>query len=155
MASVIDYIECPNCSSEAWCDFYYKTGEEYVDCYNCGYHKSVTIVNRDKDLSELLQEDWKIEELKNPYGAYRLKVYHSIGTQCGSLENEEQYNNFKTANEVDVEIEYCSVSRLIDGKIVTEIIIDNGPYTDSAGYTAEDRQNESDLNALENSSPEY
>ena len=100
MGSVIDYIECPNCKLEAWCDFYYKTGEEYVNCHNCGYHKSVTIVNRDKDLSELLQEDWKIDELKNPYGAYRLKVYHSIGTQCGSLENEEQYNNFKTANEI-------------------------------------------------------
>jgi YkoY family integral membrane protein len=43
----------------------------------------------------------------------------------------------------------------INGEIITEIIIDNGPYTDSAGYTAEDRQNENDLNALENSSPEY
>ncbi len=151
MGSVLDFIECPNCKQEASDDFYYKTGEEYI---NCGYHKSVTLVNRDKDLSELLQEDWKIDELKNPYGAYRIKVYHSIATQCGSLENEEQYNNFKTANEVDVEIEYCAISRLIDGEIVTEVIIDNGPEVDSAGYTAEDRQNESELNGLENQSPE-
>tara|TARA_R110002126_G_scaffold221527_1_gene366724 strand:+ start:412 stop:879 length:468 start_codon:yes stop_codon:yes gene_type:complete len=155
MGSVIDYIECPNCKQEAWMDFYYKTGEEYVSCNNCGYHKSIIIVNRDKKLSELTQGDWKIDELKNPYGAYRLKLHHNIGTQCGSLENEEQYNNFKTANEVDVEIEYCTVSRLIDGEIVTEIIIDNGPEVDSSGYTAEDRQNENDLNALENSGTEY
>jgi Zn ribbon nucleic-acid-binding protein len=95
MGSVIDYIECPNCKQEAWMDFYYKTGEEYVSCNNCGYHKSIIIVNRDKKLSELTQEDWKVEELKNPYGAYRLKVYHSVATQCGSLENEEQYNELK------------------------------------------------------------
>ena len=155
MGSVLNYIECPNCKQEAMDDFYYKTGEEYINCGNCGYHRSATIINRDKKLSELTEADWKIVELTNPYGAYRIKVYHSIGHQCGSLENEEQYNNFKTANEVDVEIEYCSISRLIDGKIVNEIIIDNGPYTDSAGYTAEDRKNENDLNALENSSPEY
>ena len=153
MGSVISYIECPNCKNEASDDFYYKTGEEYINCNNCGYHRSATIINRDKKLSELTQEDWKIDELKNPYGAYKLKLYHNIGTQCGSLENEEQYNNFKTANEVDVEIEYCTVSRLIDGEIVTEVIIDNGPYVDSAGYTAEDRKNEADLNALENQSP--
>ena len=139
MGSVIDYIECPNCKQEAWTDFYYKTGEEYVNCSNCGYHKSVTIINRDKKLSELTQDDWKINELKNPYGAYRLRVYNTVGYQCGSLENEEQYNYLKTANEVDVEIEFCSVSRLIDGEIVTEVIIDNGPKTDSAGFTAEDR----------------
>jgi Zn ribbon nucleic-acid-binding protein len=139
MASVIDYIECPNCKQEAWMDFYYKTGEEYVSCNNCGYHKSITIINRDKKLSELTQDDWKVDELKNPYGAYRLKVYHNSGFQCGSLENEEQYNNFKTANEVDVEIEFCSISRLIDGEIVTEVIIDNGPTVDSAGFTSEDR----------------
>jgi len=139
MGSVIDYIECPNCKQEASMDFYYKTGEEYVNCSNCGYHKSVTIINRDKKLSELTQDDWKINELKNPYGAYRLRVYNTVGYQCGSLENEEQYNYLKTANEVDVEIEFCSVSRLIDGEIVTEVIIDNGPKTDSAGFTAEDR----------------
>ena len=141
MGSVLDYIECPNCKSEASSDFYYRTGEEYINCGNCGYHFSATIVNRDKKLSELTEEDWKVEELKNPYGAYRLKSYHSIATQCGSLENEEQYNELKKTIEVNVDVEFCSVSRLIDGKIVTEMVIDNGPEIDSAGYTAEDRDN--------------
>jgi Zn ribbon nucleic-acid-binding protein len=139
MGSVIDYIECPNCKSEAWCDFYYKTGEEYVNCHNCGYHKSVTILNRDKKLSELTEEDWKVEELKNPYGAYRIKVYHSIATQGGSLENEEQYNELKKTIEDDMEVEFCSVSKFINGEIVTEMIVDNGPKVDSAGFTIEDR----------------
>ena len=131
MGSVIDYIECPNCKHEASDDFYYKTGEEYINCGNCGYHRSATIVNRDKKLSELTEDDWKVEELKTPYGAYRLKVYHSIATQCGSLENEEQYNELKKNIEADVEIEYCSVSRFIDNKIVEELLINNSPKNEN------------------------
>ncbi len=131
MGSVIDYIECPNCKTEAMSDFYYKTGEEYINCNNCGYHYSATIINRDKKLSELTEEDWKIEELKNPYGAYRLKVYHSIATQCGSLENEAQYNDLKKNIEDDVELEFCSVSRFIDNKIVEELLINNSPKNEN------------------------
>ena len=131
MGSVIDYIECPNCKTEAMSDFYYKTGEEYINCNNCGYHRSATIINRDKNLNELTDSDWNIEELKNPFGAYRLKVYHSVSTQCGSLENEEQYNELKKNIEADVEIEYCSVSRFIDNKIVEELLINNSPKNEN------------------------
>ena len=131
MGSVIDYIECPNCKHEASDDFYYKTGEEYINCNNCGYHRSATIINRDKNLNELTDSDWNIEELKNPFGAYRLKVYHSVAAQCGSLENEEQYNELKKNIEADVEIEYCSVSRFIDNKIVEELLINNSPKNEN------------------------
>ena len=131
MGSVIDYIECPNCKHEASDDFYYKTGEEYINCNNCGYHRSATIINRDKNLNELTESDWNIEELKNPFGAYRLKVYHSVATQCGSLENETQYNELKKNIEADVEIEYCSVSRFIDNKIVEELLINNSPKNEN------------------------
>ena len=131
MGSVIDYIECVNCKTEAMSDFYYKTGEEYINCSNCGYHRSATIINRDKNLNELTDSDWNIEELKNPFGAYRLKVYHSVSTQCGSLENEEQYNELKKNIEADVEIEYCSVSRFIDNKIVEELLINNSPKNEN------------------------
>ena len=131
MGSVIDYIECPNCKHEASDDFYYKTGEEYINCGNCGYHRSATIINRDKNLNELTESDWNIEELKNPFGAYRLKVYHSVATQCGSLENETQYNELKKNIEADVEIEYCSVSRFIDNKIVEELLINNSPKNEN------------------------
>ncbi len=73
MASVLDYIECPNCGQEAFSDFYYKTGEEYVNCGNCGYHYSATIKDRTKSLNELDEDDFEIIELKDPYGAYRIK----------------------------------------------------------------------------------
>jgi Zn ribbon nucleic-acid-binding protein len=131
MGSVIDYIECPNCKTEAMSDFYYKTGEEYINCNNCGYHYSATIINRDKNLNELIDSDWKIEELKNPFGAYRIKTYGFAANQCGSLENETQYNEFKKNIEEDVEIEYCSVSRFIDNKIVEELLINNKPKNEN------------------------
>lgn len=139
MGSVIDYIECPNCKHEASDDFYYKTGEEYVNCQNCGYHYSATIINRDKKLSELTEDDWKIEELKNPYGAFRIKYYNSVATQCGSLADESDYNELRKHLLNNKSVEFASVSRFVDGQITTEELVDNGPETDSAGFTIEDR----------------
>ena len=139
MGSVIDNIECSNCKHEAFSDFYYKTGEEYINCNNCGYHASATIINRDKKLNELTDDDWKIVELKNPYGAYRISGYDSKGFACGSLENEEQANELKAKCEQDDTIEYLQISRFVDGEIKVEIVIDNGPKYDSAGFSIEDR----------------
>lgn len=147
MGSVIDYIECPNCKQEAFSDFYYKSGEEYINCNNCGYHYSASF-KRDgtgRFITKDGTDDYNFEnlimdiyELKNPYGAYRIKVYHSPATECGSLKNEEQYNQLKENIEEDVEIEFCSVSRFIDNEIKVEILIDNGPEIDSSGFTMED-----------------
>ena len=148
MGSVIDIIECPNCKQEAFVDFYYKTGEEYIGCNNCGYHRSA-FYKRDEN-GKLVTEDgtdnYKFEnlimeflELKNPYGSYRIKTYNSPATQIGSFENEEQYNEFKKSIMDDVEIEYATVSRFINEEIVVETVIDNGPEVDSSGFTIEDR----------------
>jgi Zn ribbon nucleic-acid-binding protein len=100
MGSVIDHIECPNCEHEAYSDFYYKTGEEYVNCQNCGYHYSATFKTDDE--GEYITKDGtdnyaldnmtlEIKELKNPYGAYRVRYANSVGYHCGSLENENDY----------------------------------------------------------------
>lgn len=142
MGSVIDNIECPHCGHEAYSDFYYKTGEEYVNCSNCGYHHSVTIINRDKRLDELTDDDWKIVELKNPYGAYRIKSYEGVGYQCGSLGDEWQFTEIKKELEKSNNIELFTISRFVDGQIVVETIIDNGPKYDGVGFSVEDRMAE-------------
>ena len=143
MGSVIDYIECPNCGQEAYSDFYYKTGEEYINCNNCGYHYSATIKNRDKRLDELTDDDWEIIEIKHPYASFRIKIYDSIGYQCGSLTNEDELDKLKQQLEesihAGVEVEYFSISRFVNGEIVETSIIDNGPKVDSAGFTEQDR----------------
>lgn len=125
MGSVIDYIDCSNCGHEAHVDFYYKTGEEYIHCNNCGYYRSATIINREKNLSELTDEDWKITEIKDPYGAYRLKQTDDLGTMCGSVETEEAFEAVKKAVAEMENVEYFSISRLIGDEIVNEVIINN------------------------------
>lgn len=125
MGSVLDYIECPNCGHEAYDDFYYKTGEEYINCNNCGYHRSATIINRGKLLTELTNEDWEVIELKNPYGAYRLKMISEVGTSCGSVETEEAFEDIKKAVAQMDNVEYFSLSRYVNGEIILETIIDN------------------------------
>lgn len=139
MGSVISNIECPNCGQEAYNDFYYKTGEEYINCNNCGYHYSATIKNRDKRLDELTDDDWEIIEIKHPYASFRIKMYDSIGYQCGSFTNENELNELKQEISKRDDVELFTISQLIDGEIVETTIIDNGPKVDSAGFTEEDR----------------
>ena len=127
MASVIDYIECPNCKQEAYSDYYYKTGEEYNNCNSCGYYRSVVIVNRDKQLTELTLSDWKIIESKNPYGAYRYRMAGESYTRHGSLETEEAANSFRTEMKLEYQdhVEFAQISRLVDGNILVEDVVIN------------------------------
>jgi Zn ribbon nucleic-acid-binding protein len=128
MGSVLDFIECPNCKQEAYSDFYYKTGEEYINCQNCGYHYSAVIKNRTKNLTELTEADWEIKELKNPYCAYRIKYYEDLGTTCGALLSEEELSNLTTLMKQEgSKLEFFTISRLIDGEIKKTTIINNKP----------------------------
>lgn len=138
MGSVIESIQCPRCNEEACMDFYYKTGEEYIFCDNCGYSRSVEIINREKRLDELKEEDIKVEENKNPYGAFRLEVRHNIGMQLGTLNTEEDAKEFEKAVNNDPELRYAHISRFVNGVIEKTILIDEGPDYDSAGFTKED-----------------
>jgi Zn ribbon nucleic-acid-binding protein len=132
MGSVIDYIECPNCKEEAVSDYYYKTGEEYINCSSCGYHYSY-IIKRD-DEGKMIKIDESKEfaidnvvreekELKEPYCAYRIKYYGSVATQCGSLSNKSEYNDLvHHIIDNDKNIEYASVSKLVNENIITETL---------------------------------
>jgi Zn ribbon nucleic-acid-binding protein len=134
MGSVLDQIECPNCKQEATMDFYYKTGEEYVFCQNCGYNHSHTY-RRDEN-GELVTKDgtddysfdnliMDVKELKHPYGAFRVHYEDSVGYGCGSLENEESYDTLKASvlSMDGLVIDYATVSRFIDGEIKEEVLV--------------------------------
>jgi hypothetical protein len=44
MASVSSNIECPKCKSkDCLLDIYYKIGEEYLDCPDCGYSEKIKV----------------------------------------------------------------------------------------------------------------
>ena len=149
MGSVIDYIECPNCKQEAYNDFYYKTGEEYVNCQNCGYHYSAQYKRDDegkyvtKDGTDNYEFDNLIietKELKNPYDAYRLKYYDSVAYECGSLENEQNCVELLVEVRELNNVEYFGINRFVNGEIITMDVIDNGPKVDGAGFSEEDRE---------------
>jgi Zn ribbon nucleic-acid-binding protein len=122
MGSVIDIIECPNCKTEAQTDYYYKTGENYIICNNCGYYYSETIKHnsRNKLLTQITQDDWEITEIKNPFGSSRIKFIDYIGTHCGTLETKEDYEEFLKQVDTMEGVEYWSVSRLYNGDIIEQ-----------------------------------
>jgi len=122
MGSVIETIQCPNCKQEAFIEYYYKTGEEYANCSSCGYHRSVVIVARDKKMSELTENDWEVIELKHPYGAYKIKLYDAVAYQCGSLKDTMEFDYFIHEVSINEKIQFASVSKFVNGKIVIEVI---------------------------------
>lgn len=62
---------------EAIVDYYYKTGEEYINCGNCGYHYSATIKDTDKLLTELTQDDsWSVSRFVDG----KIEVEYGDGT---------------------------------------------------------------------------
>jgi len=131
-----EQYKCPNCKQETYSHFCYKTGEEYINCSDCGYHRSATIVNRSKNPSELTEQgweirEWEIKEVKNPYGAYKIKYYDAPGYIWGSLETEHQYKQLLKRINDDTNVEFSFFSRLIDNKIKVDILVDNRPKGDS------------------------
>lgn len=123
MGSVIDYIDCPHCSQEATLDFYYKTGEEYIICTNCGYNRAYYI-SRKNDYEDVSEPVWITEELKNPYGIYKLRYKGEVATKLGSLENEDHWVNFVSDVMQDKDkIEMFTLNRFINNQIETTTII--------------------------------
>jgi len=137
MGSVIDYIECPRCEQEAFSDYYYKTGEEYINCNSCGYHYSFVIkrdeegnmikIDESKDLAidNVVREE---KEIKEPYGAYSIEFDNGVRS-CGTLETEKDYDEF--ASEIvsfadqEHNIQEAIVSRFTEGKINRVTIFKN------------------------------
>lgn len=135
MGSVIDYIECPRCNSYGCVnDYYYKSGEEYTNCFECGYHRSFHF-KRDGDGKFIKIDEQKDDtydnlqseeiHLENPFGSYRVTNTDETAS-CGTLDTEYEYEKFVSEivslTNQENKIKEACVSRLIDGKIEKEII---------------------------------
>ena len=125
MGSVIDYMMCPHCNTEdgAVVDFNYKSGEEFIHCPNCGYHRRFYITNWDKK-EETAEGEWtpdyEIFECKEPYGAFDVRYVEGIG-ECGSFiekENEEEFmDQVQELIEQGV-VESAWISKYTNGEII-------------------------------------
>lgn len=123
MGSVIQEIDCPHCKQEATLDSWYKTGEEFILCTNCGYHRSYYI-DRGDDYEDVSEPKWVTEELTNPYGIYKIKYKADIFTKLGSLEDEQHWTDFVSEVMGDKDhIEFFTLNRYVNGQIETTNII--------------------------------
>ena len=120
MGSVLDTINCPKCGNDAQSDFYYKTGEEYTLCQNCGYHKSITIKDRTKRLSEITDADIQVVEILNPVGAFRIKWKESVAWEIGTITDAEHLKHIESViEEHKDDIEEASYNKVEDGVVKT------------------------------------
>jgi hypothetical protein len=133
MGSVIDYVKCPHCGSMAFNDFYYKTNEEYIWCYDCGYYYTYELIHKEG------QSGYEEKELKNPYGYYHASFTQTPGEPSranlgGSLKTKEDFDELlkgmleKGMLENEPELESVKLSRFIDGKIVLKEVHNRKKY---------------------------
>jgi hypothetical protein len=135
MGSVTDNMNCPRCNyDECLVDFYYKTGEEYIHCSECGY-LSEYYIKRGKDgkpIKKNKSKDCTYDNIKfirktiaEPYGAYR--VYTTKGWRnSGTLSTHKEYLNFVSdiisLTEKEHDIKEVVVSKFVDGHIAKEVV---------------------------------
>jgi hypothetical protein len=126
MGSVQDHgCECPNCKQgNMFEDYYYKTGEVYQQCPDCGYYFSVffkrdkkgNYVKKDKSLEATYDNLIPVKkEIKKPYCAYHITT-QTDGGIGGSIKNKKEYDLFLE----NIKNKSCKVeiSRFLNKKIV-------------------------------------
>jgi hypothetical protein len=137
MGSVISNIDCPTCGSDnCFEDFYYKTGEMYSSCPECGFYHNVfykrdengTLIKKDENLGFEFNNLIMVEEKQEKsYSVYRLKFSEAVATEIGHIENEEEcerfINEIESISKNDDSIELCELSRFVDGKILKTTIV--------------------------------
>ena len=134
MGSVMDFSKCGNCQTEdsLMSDYYYKTGEEYVFCSECGFTHDA-FWKRDENgkfASKDPEKGYKFDNfipetnvIENPFGAYKIESKGN-GASVGAIADEKQYNSFlRDIGLMDKSgVASIVVSRLINGEIVKEVV---------------------------------
>lgn len=133
MGSVLSNIECPTCKSEeCYNDYHYKTGEEVINCPECGYHYSYFYKRDDNgnylkkdntkgyEFSNLILEE---NEIKHPFCVYKIKFKDNVREVC-LLETEKDYLEFcENLKTFDMgAIKSVAISRFTDGVIKKEVL---------------------------------
>lgn len=137
MGSVINYVDCPRCESQdCFEDYYYKTGEFFSSCPDCGYHRSA-FYKRDDEGKLVKLDETKGSEFDNlimveehhpePYGSFKIQMVGDKGRMSGTLITEEDYEKLfqemALLNNSEKSVESFVLSRFIQGKIVKKEII--------------------------------
>ena len=127
--------ECPNCKLKMAREFYYKSADKHISCIECGYYYFAEIKNRDKNLNELTEEDWRINECKNPFGSYFMKYKQNSGRCYGVLENKEDFEEFDREIKQGIpDLEYVLISQYKDGKIQKKELFNRNKFAHKTNF---------------------
>ena len=128
MGSFSDIISCPVCGSEAHNEVFYKTGEEFIICGECGYNRKFFIANlEDKDKAQEGEFEWipdfKVEEIFG-CGSYKLRGKARAAYECGSFIQEESEGEFlKLVEEQKDMLEHAEYTTYKNNKLTKTILI--------------------------------
>jgi predicted nucleic-acid-binding Zn-ribbon protein len=112
--SSIDVISCPHCGTEAMVETVHATGEENIQCHNCGYSRRMSFVNGSFQIKE-----------QPAFGAYKVEMLGSPRMEAGSFANSHSAQEFeKLMKNLEQRVAYASYSQYINGEIVTKVVID-------------------------------
>jgi len=121
MSGVIEYIDCPRCSNEAWIDM--DRWSEHTFCRHCGYTKQTFVTNLDEVAEGKLPE---IETflIAEPYGAYYVAyedgtadagALHDVVSAAALLPEIDKYSD---------EVVEAYITRYVDGQIVKTTLVE-------------------------------
>jgi Zn ribbon nucleic-acid-binding protein len=105
MASIYSAIECPHCGRSAVRDFYYKSNEEFVACYRCGYNYTRVIKKTNEEKFEFVEDKRKgygLCSLVKKDGERKTIVFNFVL----KVEDIEKYRATFFEEEVDQESSY-------------------------------------------------
>ena len=112
--SSMDVVACPNCGTEAIMEVVFATGEENIQCHNCGYSRRLSMVDGSV----------KLEEIKG-YGAYRVQMLGMERWECGSFTHAGAAKEFETLmKNISANVAFAGYSQYIDGEIKEVVVID-------------------------------
>ena len=121
MGSVIDETKCPVCSKDAFFEYYYKTGEEFIVCEHCGYRKTFFIKEEKRNvlIKDIEESCFELKEVTNPYGCFKYKFKDDDISSFSALETQDampSINEFVEENKD--KLEYAKFSKFENGEIL-------------------------------------
>lgn len=111
--SSMDVVACPNCGTEAIMEVVFATGEENIQCHNCGYSRRLSMVDGSV----------KLEEIKG-YGSYKVQMQGIERWECGSFTHAGAAAEFENLmKNISANVAYAAYSQYIDGEIKETVVI--------------------------------
>jgi Zn ribbon nucleic-acid-binding protein len=124
MGSVIDYIECPYCGQEAHTEYWYKSGEEIINCQHCGYTRKFLITNWDEQGTDGWLPKTQIEEVVG-CGTYQVKQKGHMHYECGAFTDLQASEEFaRIVEQRKDELEYAEYTTFVDGILNRFILVE-------------------------------